>query len=78
MDSTNIPPAGQGHPLAAGLPPTMNALQAAQLLQLSPATLATMRCRGYGPPYRKAGSRVVYLRDEVIAWLDAPQTPRQD
>ena len=78
MDSTNISPAGQGHPLAAGLPPTMNALQAAQFLQLSPHTLSTMRCRGYGPPYRKAGSRVVYLRDEVIAWLDAPQTPRQD
>jgi predicted DNA-binding transcriptional regulator AlpA len=70
------PPAGQGHPLAAGLPATMNAAQAAQLLQLSPATLSTMRCRGYGPPYRKAGSRVVYLRDEVIAWLDACPTPR--
>jgi predicted DNA-binding transcriptional regulator AlpA len=66
----------QGHPLADHVPLTMNTQQAAQLLQLSPATLTTMRCRGHGPPYRKASSRVVYLRDEVIAWLDSIPTHR--
>ncbi len=38
--------------------------EAAAHCGLAPATLATMRCRGSGPPCFKLGRRVVYsLRD---------------
>lgn len=32
-------------------------------------TPAVYRSRGLGPPYRKFGRRVVYLRSDVEAWL---------
>lgn len=35
----------------------------------SPATLATMRCRGGGPPFRKVGRRVFYLTTELDEYL---------
>jgi len=35
------------------------------------ATLATWRHRGLGPPYLKAGRRVLYLESAVRAWLDS-------
>lgn len=38
---------------------------------LAPATMATLRCRGGGPPYFKIGRRVVYARDDLDAWLAA-------
>lgn len=34
------------------------------------ATLRTMRCRKFGPPYRKVGARVLYKLTEVEQWLD--------
>jgi hypothetical protein len=34
----------------------------------TPTTLDTMRCRGRGPRFFKAGSSVVYLEDDLDAW----------
>jgi predicted DNA-binding transcriptional regulator AlpA len=44
---------------------------AARLIGLSVATLAKMRCMGGGPPFVKAGRRVLYRRADIKAWLDA-------
>lgn len=50
--------------------PKLRAPQAARYVGLSASTLAKMRLRGDGPPYAKAGPRVVIydLRD-LDAWL---------
>jgi predicted DNA-binding transcriptional regulator AlpA len=45
--------------------------EAADYVGLSPSTLAKMRLRGDGPPYRKAGSRtIVYATKDLDDWLD--------
>lgn len=50
--------------------------QAAQILGLSPRTLEKYRCHGSGPTFRKLGGRVVYLIDDLDAWLPpAPAGP---
>jgi Helix-turn-helix domain len=43
-------------------------VEAAQVLGLSPATLATWRCLRKGPPYVKLGGRVGYQRDSLASW----------
>ena len=44
--------------------------EAAEYIGLSESTLAKMRLRGDGPPYIKAGRRVVlYDMQDVNAWL---------
>jgi hypothetical protein len=45
--------------------------QAERLIGLRMATLAKMRCLGGGPPFVKAGRRVLYRRADIKAWLDA-------
>lgn len=35
------------------------------------ATLATLKTRGGGPPFIKRGSKVLYKRTDLIAWLEA-------
>jgi predicted DNA-binding transcriptional regulator AlpA len=48
----------------------MRAPEAAQYVGLSASTLAKMRVRGDGPPYAKAGRRVVlYSQQDLDAWL---------
>lgn len=43
---------------------------AARLLGLSPSTLAKMRLRGDGPPFIKAGARVIlYAKEDLETWL---------
>ncbi len=50
--------------------PKLRAPQAARYIGLSPSTLAKMRLRGDGPPYAKAGPRVVvYDTRDLDAWL---------
>jgi Helix-turn-helix domain len=44
---------------------------AARFTGIALATLAKMRCMGGGPPFVKAGRRVLYRRGDVIAWLNA-------
>lgn len=50
----------------------------------SVATLATLRCRGQGPAYRKVNRACFYRWGDVVSWLgaarqstsDAPSAPR--
>jgi predicted site-specific integrase-resolvase len=44
--------------------------EAANFLRISPITLSRWRIGGYGPPYRKFGRRVVYARDDLLAWAN--------
>jgi hypothetical protein len=39
--------------------------------RLAVATLAKMRCLGGGPPFVKAGRKILYRRGDLIAWLQA-------
>lgn len=59
----------------------MRPRECAQLLRLSEKTLAMRRSNGTGPPYSKAGSRILYSRADVEAWvaryLDRPQAEPQ-
>lgn len=34
-------------------------------------TLATLACRGGGPPFHHFGARVLYRWDEALAWANA-------
>lgn len=47
----------------------MTTRDAAAYLKVGKATLEQMRARGKGPPYTRAGRRVLYRRAEVDAWL---------
>ena len=42
---------------------------AGQYMGLATRTLAKMRLSGDSPPYFKVGRRVLYERDELVAWL---------
>ncbi|MDZ7760829.1 MAG: hypothetical protein U5L00_11305 [Desulfovermiculus sp.] len=41
----------------------------AKALKMSPKTLATMRCRGGGPPAIKSGRRIFYPLRDGAAWF---------
>jgi hypothetical protein len=45
--------------------------EAARFLRLSDSTLAKMRCTGGGPRFLKLGRKVVYRRDDLLAWANA-------
>ena len=42
--------------------------EAAELLRINRRTLDNLRWKGEGPPFRRHGGRIVYHRDEVLAW----------
>jgi Helix-turn-helix domain len=44
--------------------------EAGSFLRISPITLGRWRIQGYGPLYRKFGRRVVYARDDLLAWAN--------
>jgi hypothetical protein len=46
--------------------------EAAEVLGLSPTTLAAWRSAGkeFGPPMRKHGGRAMYSQRELIAWSE--------
>jgi len=49
----------------------LRAPAAAEYVGLSASTMAKLRMSGDGPPYSKAGARVVvYDRDDLDRWLD--------
>jgi predicted DNA-binding transcriptional regulator AlpA len=52
-------------------PITLTASEAARVLGLAPSTLAKLRLSGNGPLYCKLGRRVVYRRDDLVAWLES-------
>ncbi|GAA1053560.1 helix-turn-helix transcriptional regulator [Dietzia natronolimnaea] len=43
--------------------------QTAEYLHTTPASLRLMRYRRTGPDFVKAGPRVLYRVDDVVAWL---------
>jgi hypothetical protein len=52
---------------------------AALLLGLSPRTLERHRCTGFGPPFVKAGRRVLYRQADLDAWIiDRVRTSTSD
>jgi hypothetical protein len=53
------------------LPPVMTPVQLGQLFNKPLNVLANERYFGRGPAYIKYGSRVFYLRSDVIAFLAA-------
>ncbi|TFD54691.1 DNA-binding protein [Cryobacterium sp. Hh11] len=50
----------------------MTGQQVADLLQVSPRTLEEGRQTRTGPPYRRMGRLVRYMRREVLAWRMPP------
>ncbi|CAM5344716.1 helix-turn-helix domain-containing protein [Corynebacterium variabile] len=50
--------------------PPLNLSQAAELLNVHPGTLRSWRAMGRGPASFKIGSRVMYDRDALVAWID--------
>lgn len=55
--------------VAEVLPPMADAKTLEELIGISHATLATWRHFGTGPHYLKLGGRVLYPREDVLAWL---------
>ncbi|WP_426623969.1 helix-turn-helix domain-containing protein [Leifsonia sp. McL0607] len=51
-------------------PQIMTGEQVALLLQVSPRTIEEWRQQHAGPPYRRMGKHVRYLRHEVLAWFE--------
>jgi hypothetical protein len=45
--------------------------EAATALRLSERTLERSRVTGLGPPFVKAGRRVLYRPDDIDAWINA-------
>lgn len=58
-------------PVPSPSPRLLRTEEAARWLGLSPRTLEKHRCTGAGPAYRKLGGRVVYLVDDLEAWIAA-------
>lgn len=53
---------------------SVNAVDAAAMLGVSPRTLANWRTQGIGPAFVRIGavhSRTLYRLDDLQAWLDA-------
>jgi len=49
----------------------MSIHQAAAALGLSRSTLARLRVSGGGPRYIKLGKKILYLAEDLYAWLDS-------
>lgn len=71
----------QGHTEPLNPADLLTESQVAQLLDVSPKTLATWRSTGrYALPFLRIGARIRYRRQDVAAWLEsrlhgAPATP---
>jgi Helix-turn-helix domain len=59
----------KNRPDAAAYSPSLSEADAAHLLTLRPSTLRAWRVRGLGPCYSHAGRRVVYLAEDLRAFL---------
>lgn len=62
----------------SALPPIMDTVQLAPVLNTTPAALAQDRYRGGGIPFVKIGRRVRYLRADVAAYLVTHRTGGDD
>jgi len=54
------------------------AREVAELLDVTPATLAQWRATGYGPPAYYVGRAVKYRAHEIEAWLDGQKCSEID
>jgi hypothetical protein len=52
--------------------------EVAELLHQSEAALAQDRYRGLGPKFVKHGRRVLYLRQDIVDYLEANRVQRTD
>lgn len=60
---------------AVGAPEYLTLPETAKLVRAPEATLYGWRHRNYGPPARRVGRRLLYRRDEVIAWVEGQTDP---
>ncbi len=49
----------------------LTALDAAEILHVSPKTLERWRLEGFGPSWIRAGRKPLYRLSDLIDWLDA-------
>jgi predicted DNA-binding transcriptional regulator AlpA len=52
------------------LPDLMTRAEVAEYTGISLATLARWATENSGPRFKKAGSRVIYVKNDVLAWID--------
>ncbi|MBF9335830.1 helix-turn-helix domain-containing protein [Microbacterium lacticum] len=57
-----------------GLPDVASRAQVAVYTGIGVPTLARWAIEGKGPKFRRAGSRVLYRREDVLAWLEQLET----
>lgn len=50
--------------------PFLTIPEAAQLLRVNRRTLDNLRWQEEGPPFRRHGGRIVYNRNELLAWSE--------
>ncbi len=50
--------------------PFLTIAEAARLLRVKRRTLDNLRWQDDGPPFRRHGGRIVYHRDELLAWSE--------
>jgi excisionase family DNA binding protein len=53
------------------MPENLTTDEAAEMLRLRPQTLRMWRHAGRGPQSFKIGSRVLYAKDDVLAYIEA-------
>ncbi len=53
------------------LPEVATRAEVASYTRISLPTLARWAMEGKGPRFKKAGGRVLYMRRDVLAWLDS-------
>jgi excisionase family DNA binding protein len=56
------------------LPAIATRREVADFTRVSAPTLARWASEGKGPKYRRAGGRVLYQREDVLAWLESLDT----
>lgn len=54
--------------MAEQLPRYLDTKQAAELLELEADYLYRLRASGTGPPFRRHGRKIRYLRDDILQW----------
>lgn len=52
--------------------------EAAELVRLAVGTLQNKRVAGTGPPYCKAGGRVLYDREDLLLWVRSTEVRNEE
>ena len=68
MDVSHAPDAAAPF---AELPQVATRDEVAAYTRISKPTLARWATEGRGPRFRRAGGRVLYMREDVLQWLDS-------